>query len=64
MSDKVADLAGPRRLPNGTPVEGLFLAGHKTQPGHGIWTDVLSGINVARLVLGTDAAESIWPFAL
>jgi prolycopene isomerase len=54
---------GPRRLPNRTPVEGLFLAGHWTQPGHGIWTVVLSGINVARLVLGEDGAESLWPFA-
>jgi prolycopene isomerase len=55
---------GPRRLPNRTPVEGLFLAGHWTQPGHGIWTVVLSGINLARLVLGKDAAERLWPFAL
>jgi prolycopene isomerase len=56
--------AGSRRLPNRTPVEGLFLAGHWTQPGHGIWTVVLSGINVARLVLGKDASECLWPFAL
>jgi prolycopene isomerase len=55
---------GPRRPPNRTPVEGLFLAGHWTQPGHGIWTVVLSGINVARLVLGRNAAECLWPFAL
>jgi prolycopene isomerase len=55
---------GPRRLPNRTPVEGLFLAGHWTQPGHGIWTVVLSGINVARLVLGRDAAACLWPFAI
>ena len=55
---------GPRRLPNRTPVEGLFLAGHWTQPGHGIWTVVLSGINVARLVVGEDAAECLWPFDL
>jgi prolycopene isomerase len=55
---------GPRRLPNRTPIEGLFLTGHWTQPGHGIWTVVLSGINVARLVLGKDAAECLWPFDL
>jgi prolycopene isomerase len=55
---------GPRRLPNRTPVEGLFLAGHWTQPGHGIWTVVLSGINVARLVLGENAAACLWPFDL
>jgi prolycopene isomerase len=56
--------AGVRRPANRTPVEGLFLAGHWTQPGHGIWTVVLSGINVARLVLGRDPAERLWPFAL
>jgi prolycopene isomerase len=56
--------AGPFRLPNRTPVEGLFLAGHWTQPGHGIWTVVLSGMNVARLVLGEDAQQCLWPFEL
>jgi phytoene desaturase len=56
--------AGPRRLPNRTPVEDLLLVGHWTQPGHGIWTVVLSGINVARLVLGRSIAECLWPFAL
>jgi phytoene dehydrogenase-like protein len=56
--------AGLRRLPNKTPVEGLLLVGHWTQPGHGIWTVVLSGINVARLALGRSAAECLWPFAL
>jgi len=56
--------AGPRRLPNRAPVEGLLLVGHWTQPGHGIWTVVLSGINVARLVLGRSAAKCLWPFAL
>jgi prolycopene isomerase len=56
--------AGSRRLPHRTPVDGLFLAGHWTQPGHGIWTVVLSGIHVARLVLGGDAAQRLWPFDL
>jgi prolycopene isomerase len=55
---------GPHRMPNRTPVAGLFLVGHWTQPGHGIWTVVLSGIHVARLVLGKNAAECLWPFAL
>jgi prolycopene isomerase len=56
--------AGPFRLANRTPVEGLFLAGHWTQPGHGIWTVVLSGMNVARLVSGIDASQCLWPFDL
>lgn len=54
--------SGPRRLPNKTPVAGLYLAGHWTQPGHGIWSVVLSGINTARLVLGEDPSGSLWPF--
>jgi prolycopene isomerase len=53
--------AGPRRLQSKTPVQGLHLAGHWTQPGSGIWTVVLSGINAARTVLGKDLSESIWP---
>lgn len=55
---------GPRRLPQKTPVSGLYLTGHWTQPGHGIWTVVLSGINTSRLVLGQDASDSLWPFAI
>lgn len=53
--------AGPRRLPYKTPISGLFLAGHWTQPGSGIWGVVLSGINAARYVLGMNMSESIWP---
>lgn len=53
--------AGPRRLPGRTPIPGLYLAGHWTQPGSGIWTVVLSGINAARTVLGKDLSKSIWP---
>lgn len=56
--------SGPRRLPNRTPVDGLYLSGHWTQPGHGIWTVVLSGINLSRLLLGEDTSASLWPFAL
>jgi phytoene dehydrogenase-like protein len=56
--------SGPRRLPNRTPIGGLYLTGHWTQPGHGIWTVILSGIITARLVLGQDASQSLWPFAL
>ncbi len=54
--------AGPRRLRNRTPGAGLFLTGHWTQPGHGIWTVVLSGLQTARLVLGKGGSQSLWPF--
>jgi prolycopene isomerase len=53
--------AGVRRLPNKTPVSGLYLTGHWTQPGSGIWTVVLSGVNVARRVLGKNMSAPIWP---
>jgi prolycopene isomerase len=53
--------AGPLRLPYKTPLSGLYLAGHWTQPGSGIWTVVLSGINAARYVLKKNMSEAIWP---
>lgn len=53
--------AGPRRLTYKTPISGLYLTGHWTQPGSGIWTVVLSGINVARYVLGKNMSAAIWP---
>jgi prolycopene isomerase len=53
--------AGPSRLPNKTPISGLYLTGHWTQPGSGVWTVVLSGINAARYVLGKNMSEAIWP---
>lgn len=56
--------AGPRRLPNKTPISGLYLSGHWTQPGSGVWTVVLSGINAARYVLGKRMSQAIWPLDL
>jgi len=56
--------SGPRRLSQKTPISGLYLTGHWTQPGSGIWTVVLSGIVTARYVLGMDMSKSIWPLNL
>jgi prolycopene isomerase len=53
--------AGPRRLAQKTPISGLYLTGHWTQPGSGIWTVVLSGVNTARHILGMDMSKAIWP---
>jgi prolycopene isomerase len=53
--------AGPLRLAYKTPLSGLYLTGHWTQPGSGIWTVVLSGISAAKYVLGKDLSDSIWP---
>ncbi len=42
---------GFNRLPNQTPIRGLYLAGHWTQPGHGVMTVVFSGQSAAQRVL-------------
>jgi phytoene dehydrogenase-like protein len=42
---------GGRRLPLVTPVDGLFLAGHWAQPGHGVYRAILSGMHAARAVM-------------
>jgi prolycopene isomerase len=42
---------GSRRLPIVTPIDGLFLAGHWAQPGHGVYRAILSGMHAARAVV-------------
>jgi prolycopene isomerase len=39
-------------LPRRTPIEGLLLSGHWTQPGGGVVTTVVSGVQTAQLLLG------------
>jgi prolycopene isomerase len=56
--------AGVRRLPQRTPVAGLYLAGQWTQPGHGVSTVVQSGIQAARLVLGIAPRAGVFPLRL
>lgn len=51
--------SGPRRLAHRTPLKGLYLVGHWTQPGHGIWTVTASGVRVARLVLGVNLRQGL-----
>jgi prolycopene isomerase len=46
---------GSGRLASSTPIAGLRLVGHWTQPGGGVYGVVSSGIFTARSVLGTDA---------
>ena len=52
------------RLPARTPVGGLLLAGHWTQPAHGIFAVVESGIQAARLALGAPTAAPPLPVGL
>ncbi|HZO28583.1 MAG TPA: NAD(P)/FAD-dependent oxidoreductase [Chloroflexota bacterium] len=44
--------SGINRLGRRTPIEGLFLSGHWTQPGGGVITVVVSGVQTAQVVLG------------
>jgi prolycopene isomerase len=47
---------GSGRLSGATPIPGLRLVGHWTQPGGGVYGVVSSGIVTARSLLGPDAA--------
>jgi phytoene dehydrogenase-like protein len=55
---------GPRRLAPRTPVAGLFLAGQWTQPAHGVFAVMESGIQAARLVLGAPSAVPVLPMGI
>lgn len=52
---------GIGRLSLRSPVEGLFLAGHWTRPGGGIYGVVRSGIESASAVTGLDADTLLTP---
>ena len=45
---------GRRRLPHATPIRGLYLSGHWTQPGGGVYGVVASGLETARAVAGDE----------
>jgi len=51
---------GPGRLGIHTPVRGLHLVGHWTQPGGGVYGVVWSGLQVARELLGCDREAHLW----
>ena len=52
------------RPPHKTPVAGLYLAGHWTQPSHGIIGAMESGVRVTRLILGIEPRSSLLPLRL
>ena len=54
------DQSGHRRLSRKTPVKGLYLAGHWTQPGGGVIGVVTSGIRTAEAVLGGAEVHSMF----
>ena len=52
------------RPPHETPVAGLYLAGHWTQPSHGITGAMESAVQVVRLILGIEPRSSLLPLRL
>ncbi len=56
--------AANNRLPQRTPISGLLLSGHWTQPGPAVMAVVASGIQAARLALGERSAKPVLPVAL
>jgi prolycopene isomerase len=44
----------PKRMPQDTPIEGLFLAGHWTNPGTGCLRCLFSGLRTGGMVAGFD----------
>jgi prolycopene isomerase len=51
--EQTPDQSTTERLPHRTPVGGLYLSGHWTQPGGGVLTAMGSGVQTAELVTGT-----------
>jgi prolycopene isomerase len=49
--ENTPDQTGGKRSPHVTPLEGLFLVGHWTQPGSGSLRAIVSGLHTAHLVL-------------
>jgi prolycopene isomerase len=51
---------GPGRLASQTPVAGLALVGHWTQPGAGVTGVLTSGVQTARALLGHRTEAELW----
>lgn len=51
---------GPARIPNRSPLPGLYFAGHWTSPGGGIYGVSVSGVQAAQQVLGIDSQAAFW----
>jgi prolycopene isomerase len=54
------DQVGPGRPAAQTPLPGLLLAGHWTQPGGGVYGVLASGVEAARLALGLPTQAQLW----
>jgi prolycopene isomerase len=49
--ENIPSQTGGKRSPHVTPVEGLFLSGHWSQPGSGSVRVLVSGLHTAQMVL-------------
>ena len=52
---------GPYRLPHRTPINGLWLAGHWSQPAAGVWGAAASGIGLVRTLLNLAPHDPLSP---
>jgi prolycopene isomerase len=53
------DQSGSKRLSHMTPIEGLYLSGHWTQPGAGSIRVIVSGVHTAQIVLASQGSPPI-----
>lgn len=54
------DQTGPLRMPNRSPIDGLFWAGHWTSPGCGVYGVSVAGVQAAQQVLGVPRRQAFW----
>jgi phytoene dehydrogenase-like protein len=48
-----------KQLGHETPIRGLYLSGHWSQPGLGLYTSIASGIRTAQLILQFSSTENL-----
>jgi prolycopene isomerase len=56
--ENVPSQTGGKRSPHATPVEGLYLSGHWTQPGSGSLRALVSGVHTAQMVLAASGERT------
>jgi len=54
------DQTGPLRLPNKSPIDGLFWTGHWTSPGCGVYGVSVAGVQAVQQILGMPNRQAFW----
>jgi prolycopene isomerase len=57
--DNIPSQTGGRRSPHVTPIGGLYLSGHWTQPGSGTMRTLVSGFHTAQMILAAAGEHPI-----